>query len=42
MNSNKSEIYGVTRFQLYMYAVKIPEQVLCIFSSIKSRKLATD
>ena len=27
MNSNKSEIYGVTRFQLYMYAVKIPEQV---------------
>ena len=27
MNSNKSEIYGFTRFQLHMYAVKIPEQV---------------
>ena len=27
MNSNKSEIYGLTRFQLHMPAVKIPEQV---------------
>ena len=25
MNSNKSEIYGFTRFQLHMYAVKITE-----------------
>ena len=27
MNSNKSEIYGLTIFQLPMYAEKIPEQV---------------
>ena len=27
MNSNKSEIYGLTRFQLHMHAVEIPEQV---------------
>ena len=27
MNSNKSEIYGLTGPQLHMYAVKIPEQV---------------
>ena len=27
MNSNKSEIYGLTRFQLQMYVVKITEQV---------------
>ena len=26
MNSNKSEIYVLTRFQLHMYEVKIPEQ----------------
>ena len=27
MNSNKSEIYGLTRFQLQMHVVEIPEQV---------------
>ena len=27
MNSNKTEIYGLIRFQLHMHAVKIPEQV---------------
>ena len=27
MNSNESEIYGLTIFQLHMYAVKIREQV---------------
>ena len=27
MNSNKSEIYGLTGFQFQMHAVKIPEQV---------------
>ena len=42
MNSNKSEIYGFTRFQLHMYAVKIPDKLMCIFSSIKSRMIATD
>ena len=26
MNSNKSENYGFTRFQLHMYVVKMPEQ----------------
>ena len=28
MDSNKSEIYEFTRFQLHMHAVKIPEQAL--------------
>ena len=27
MNSNKSEIYGLTGLQLHMHAVEIPEQV---------------
>ena len=27
MNSNKSEIYGLTGFQFHMHAVEIPEQV---------------
>ena len=27
MNSNKSEIYGLTGFQLHMHVAEIPEQV---------------
>ena len=42
MNSKKSEIYGLTRFQLHMYSVKILEQVHVHILGIKSIKLATD
>ena len=30
MNSNKSEIYGLTRFQLHMHAVKFSRASSCI------------
>ena len=40
MNSNKTEIYGLTRFHLHMYAVKkIPEQVHVYVSPNYFRKV---
>ena len=42
MNSNKYEIYELTRFQLHMHAVKITEQVHDMFSSINSGMSTTD
>ena len=38
MNSNKSEIYGLTRFKLQMHAVEIPEQVHVICVSVLNRE----
>ena len=42
MNSNKSEILVLTRFQLHMYAVKIPEKLIYVFSRINSGMSTAD
>ena len=36
MNSNKSEIYGLTRFQSHMQAVEIPESLCICFPVLNS------
>ena len=38
MNSNKSEIYGFTRFQLLMYAVKNSRASSCAYFPVLNRE----
>ena len=38
MNSNKSEIYGLTRFQLHMHAAKKSRASSCIYIPVLNRE----